>query len=244
MLLAGCVGDFGRSEPSLLAQRVGLDPYVHVPGFAASAPGHLPMTADEAELRLRAYGLTFVYAHEPSYGHATDFAPLMPRNLRHRSFPTAGGYAAAIGNLGHRSPEARLNAIIDDIRADLIQTDHFHRAAVEVYATDANRLHDLRALGAAPAPEGEVVARIEENRFVVERTLVALDERVAGYELAMGESVFGGVGKARAAAVLELDGLRRRVARLGFELARLDARHGLTLPVAEPCTERSLAREC
>lgn len=245
LLLGGCVqGDFGRQEPSVLAQRLGLDPNVHVPGFAQTSHSALPLTGDERELRLRAYALTYVYAHEPSYGHWSGFAPLTPRNMRHRTAPSAAGYAAAIDALGFRSPEARMNAIVDDIGADTVQIERFGEAAQAVYTVDASRLYDLRRVGAPPGPEAEVVQRIEENRFVMDRTLAALDERLAGYELALGQSVLAAGAGPRAAAVLELDGLRRRVARLGFQMARLDARHAPTLPLAEGCTQRSLARVC
>lgn len=245
VLASGCMqGDFGRQKPSVVAQRLGLDPNIHVPGFTSTAHMALPMSGDETELRLRAYALTYVYAHEPSYGHWSDFASVMPHHLHAPAARSAGGYAASIDALGYRSPEARMNAIIDDVRADETQLERFREVASAVYDVDAARLRDLHRISAPPAAEAEVVARVEENRFVIDRTLAGLDERIAGYQIALGEGVLATGAKDRAGVVLELDNLKRSAARTEFEISQLDARHAPTFPAEQACTQRSLARDC
>lgn len=246
LMLGGCVvqGDFGRTEPSVMGERLGFHPNSHVPGYASPNIHELPYTADETELRSRAYALTYTRAHNKTHPHWSSFDPLIPQRLHREGFPNADAYAQSITGAGFRSPEARLNAIIDDIRADLVQIDAFGEAAKRVFAVDGGRLRDLERLTAAPEPEVRVTARVEENQQIVEQTLAALDERIAGYEMALGETVLVAGRSQRATARNELVNIQQRTARLHADLRRLDERYVLTAPPPPDCLDRSIVRSC
>ena len=145
---------------------------------------------------------------------------------------------------GYRAPEARLNAIVDDIRADLAQIDAFQTVANDVYANDAVRLRDLARLPASAAIEAGLAARIRDNRYVIEQTLVALSQKIAGYDLALADALLAGSERSRAAAWLESEGIKRRAARLEADLRQVDGRYAMTAPAAPVCIEPSIASSC
>ena len=245
LLASGCMatGDFGRPEPSALHQRAGMHKYASVPGFENASDPALPLSDSEAELRSRAYALTYSYAHQPSHGHWSQYASIVPRRpVAH--LPDAEAYAGRIAKAGYQSSDARVNAIVDDIRADRVHIDAFYEAARQVYIVDAGRIADLERLTQAPEPEARVASRVEENRQIVEGTLFALDERLRGYEMAMGEMVLVAGRRVRARARREVDGLARRIARLKSEVIRLDETHALFEPVSTDCIDVSIASPC
>jgi hypothetical protein len=245
-LLAGCVrqGDFGRMEPSSINRYLGHDVYAQVPGFASPVSTQVPLSADETELRAHAYTLAFIYAHTQTHDHWAEPNRFVTTAFSHDHYPDPALYADGLAKAGFRAPEARMNAIVDDMRADLVGIDAFERDALNVLAADAARVADLERLTTTERAAHGVAVRIAENRDVIEQTLVALALKIAGYELALGDAIAAGGHGVRAGAGLELENVNRRYARLEADLRASEARHAMNLPREPACLEPSLARPC
>ena len=246
VLLSACVsqGDFGRIEPSNINRYLGYDVYGHVPGFAGIRESVVPLTADESEMRARAYTLVYRNAHTQTNDHWTEPNRFISNSFPSGEFPNAKAYSQTLAAARFRSPEARSNAIGDDIRADLAGIDAFQRAALSVYAADATRLLDLDRVATSDKVGQSVSVRIAQNRQIVEQTLVALTEKIAGYELALGDVIVIGALNSRAGAAQELENIKRRFARLEAELRHIEGRYAMTLPREPQCLNRSIARTC
>ena len=246
VFLSACVnqGDFGRLEPSSINRYLGHDVYSHVPGFASTVETAVPLTADESELRASAYNLVFVNAHKQTHDHWSEPNRFISTTFPSGEPPNAIAYAQNLAVARYRSPEARFNAIGDDIRADLMGIDAFQRAALSVYRADAVRLRDLDRVATSEKVAHTVSVRIAENRQIVEQTLVALTEKIAGYELALGDTIVVGSLRGRAGAAQELENIKRRFARLEADLRHTEGRFAMTLPSQPTCLDRSIARTC
>ena len=241
---AGCAlqGDLGREAPSYAEQRLEGSKYAGLPGLKNTRYG-VPFSAAETDLRTRAYALTYTFAHRSTYNHWSNVGKVLPRYLTRTKQLSAAAYVAEMETQLYASPEARINAIIDDIRADLTQIDWFWAAVQAVYADDRQRLSSISRIGDEKMARN-TAGRIEENRFFVEKTLSALEVRVDGYARALARTMAtmpnsGGVG-----ADLELDGMRRRATRLHTEVRRLDERYAFAMPARENCLEQSIAGSC
>ena len=246
VLLSGCVaqGDFGRIQPSGVNRYLGHDVYAHVPGFESPANALVSLTADESELRARAYSLVFRRAHTQSHDHWSEPNRFAVTRIPTDRLPDARAYARSMAEADYRSPEARVNAIVDDIRADLVGIDAFERAALVVFAGDAARIVDLERVATSDETAAAVSRRTLENRQIVEQTLAALVEKLAGYELALGDTLVTGGQDIRAGAGQELENIKRRVARLEANVRQTEGRYAMNLPREPDCIERSLARIC
>lgn len=246
-VLGGCgiQGDFGRENPSRLFQRVGLDKYSHVPDYA-NEPGRIRFTPAETELRLHAYALTRTFAHQKTHGHFAEFDPFVPRAVEAVFKPqvTAVGYAAEIDAAGYQSPEARLNAIIDDIRTDGRHIDAFWVAAVDVYRDDERRFAEIERGNLPPDVVTDLARRIEENRAILDITVFALGERLEGYRIALSRGYAAAPTNAYAGAWVEFENYKRIVQRVASDTDNLGRTHSLALPRSDGCVVRSLARPC
>lgn len=248
LTLAGCgsQGDFGRDNSSVPAQRLHLNPYVHTAGLSGIHRGRIPLTPEETELRLYANALGRTYAHQKTHGNYAEFAPIVPRKLvaLHKPEVTAAGYVSRINRAGFRSNEARLNAIIDDIRADGRNLNGLWHATSAVYRADTARVAEMESRGTSQDLANDILARIEENRAVIDLALAALAERLAGYDLALADAYLVHPGRGHAGARLELNGLRRNVHNFESNLRGLGSRYALSLPPADGCMVQSLDHNC
>lgn len=248
LTLAGCggQGDFGRDSPNLLATRIGMNAYSAIPGYENGHTGRAAFTAAETDLRRYADALTRTYAHQKTYGNFSRLPKIIPRKIRagvNAKVPI-GNYAAEINRIGFTSAEARLNAIIDDIRSDGRNIDGFWSAVVRVYRSDRSRAGEIDAGGIRPAVAGDILRRIEENRSIVDRVLNSTGVRLEGYRLAISEAYLADPAAGYAGAKLEYDDLRRTIVNLNSNLDGLGARYALSLPPTDGCRSRSLARPC
>lgn len=239
-------GDFGRDRPSLLAKRLGHHPRTHTPGFSSSHDWRVPLTAAETEYRVHADALSRGYAHTATHGRFSEYEPLIPRRIRgwFKSEVSASAYAAGLRREAYRSSDARLNAIIDDIRADRRHIDAFWIAANDVYDADNLRLAELNSGFIDPRIADDILRRIDENRAIMDIVLFALEERLVGYRVALNEAFVAAPSPVFRGAWLEFEQLDRHAQRLKANGDGLGRAYVRPLPPADGCVIRSLARAC
>lgn len=246
--LAGCSGqgEFGREQPSILAQRVGMNPYTHVSGYQTGHWGRTALTPAETEMRMFANALAKGYAHQKTHGGYADFAPIVPRKLmaRLKSRSSAKFYVGLINHHNFKSNEARLNAIVDDMRTDSRNIDGMWAAARVVYDADSKRVREIEGGNYRPPVAQEIIRRIDENRTIVNLVLQALGERLAGYNMAVSEAYLADPSQGQAGAKLEVTALERKIGVFDANINGLGVRHALALPRSDGCILRSLARTC
>ncbi|VAW13605.1 hypothetical protein MNBD_ALPHA09-1763 [hydrothermal vent metagenome] len=248
LTLAGCgtQDDFGRVNSSTLATRIGMAPYLLVPGYRDENAGRTALTPAETDLRRYANALTSGYAHQKTHGNYAQMVPIVPRKLRAalKSRTTAKYYVGEINRVGFKSGEAALNAITDDMRADERNIDGLWSAATKVYRADGIRIGEIDAGGIRPAVAGDILRRIEENRAIIDGVLKVAGERLEGYRMAISEAFVADPGSGYAGAKLEYVNLRRSVENLDSNLKGLGTRYALSLPRTDGCISQSLARAC
>lgn len=241
---SGCAlqGDLGRVAPSVADQKFGMGKYARLPGLKDQRL-NVPLSYNETTLRTRAYALSYTYAHRSTYSSWSGAGQVEPTYLSKPSERlSAAGYVGELNRQRYASPEARLNAIIDDMRADRAQIDGFWSAVQAVYGDDRRRLSEIQLLGDAMLVRN-VTGRVQENRSIVDYTLSTQEVRIEGYRQALvrtGAAMPGAGG----AGGLELEGLRRRATRLDNDIRRLDERYATALPAPQKCLNRSIADNC
>ncbi|MHA1545104.1 MAG: hypothetical protein ACTSUY_01600 [Alphaproteobacteria bacterium] len=241
---SGCAlqGDLGREAPSFAQQKIGGGKYGRLPGLKNTRWG-VPLTVAETDLRTRAYALTYTYAHRSTFRHWNTAGRVLPKYTRATKQLSASAYVGELDTQLYASPEARINAIIDDIRADREQIDGFWAAAQAVYGDDQRRLASISHIRNEKLARN-TTGRIEENRYYVEKTLSALEVRIHGYEQAFSQTMATMPHTGGAGADLELEGLRRRAARLQSDISRLDNRYAFAMPAPARCLRPSIAGNC
>jgi len=242
---AGCAlqGDLGREAPSVVGQQFGMGKYARLPGMK-NTRANVPLSYSETNLRTRAYALSYTFAHRSTYRHWSGAGQVQSKNLTsYKERLSAAGYVGELDSLLYASPEARLNAIIDDIRADRVQIEGFWTAAQAVYADDRRRLGEIQLLGDEILVRN-ITGRSQENRSVIESTLSTLAVRIEGYRQALVRTNAAMPNNGDAGAALELEGLRARATRLQTDIRRLDDRYASVMPVAQRCLSLSIADNC
>lgn len=190
LLLGACTrqADFGRDRPGSadrLATAIWADP---------EALASLPPTAAERDLRAVAANL------------AAERAPLRPGGLlafvegafasEPNDAPSSLRYYRRLRAHHPTSPEALLNALADDVKADTSYTDRFSAVAAEVTVADRLRADELLGRGASaatiaydgPGAFAVVHDRIDENDAVVGETADMLASRLVGYRTALAHA--------------------------------------------------------
>ena len=86
----------------------------------------------------------------------------------------------------HRSHASRYAQLMEDVRDDLTRFDPFLAAAAVVADLDAKRNASLPLVsGLSPAEHTDALARMKENRLIVEWVQLCLQQRVASYRWAL-----------------------------------------------------------
>ncbi len=86
----------------------------------------------------------------------------------------------------HRSHASRYSQLMEDVRDDLTRFDPFFAAAAVVADLDGKRGASLSLVsGLAPPERADAVARMKENRLIVEWVQTCLQQRVAAYRWAL-----------------------------------------------------------
>ncbi|KAA5602843.1 hypothetical protein [Blastochloris sulfoviridis] len=180
-------GDFARPRPNVIR-----DDVLPVAGGAfASVRGEpvslVAMTDDERQLRDRAYAYL-----APPEGFKFLSLPVAelraPRILPNNGplEPAPGLYTQALLAYQYRSTTARWQRLIDDIRSDRDRIGAFVRVAAHVAEMDRVRTESFRFVQAVSDMQREqVMARVEENKMLIDAVRSALAQRIAIYRDAM-----------------------------------------------------------
>lgn len=184
-LLSACTqGDFGEVRPSLVR-----DDIHDWMGAAAAPPGgpvavsRFEYTDDERQLRDLGYPLI-----EPPYDRKRWDSVLGEYGLHgyardNRLPPDA--YAAHLLAEPHRSPTARYQKLIEDIRNDITRLPAFFQVATRVTDIDAKRRRALDFTRPSAEERAGALLRIRENANVIAWVEVSLNDRLAGYRYAL-----------------------------------------------------------
>lgn len=183
---AAPAGDFGRPRPMLVNDTV--LPLVgrEAARLRGEPVSYAMLTDREKELRGRSYRLVMPI-------HRRGFLTRSKTELvRTRIWPDSFYsvdptlYYRKLSGDGHRSSEARYNALISEIRADIMLIPAFYATVRKVCIDDARR---LEALGETVAltgdEEADAIGRVHENLRVIDWALAGLRWRVESYGFAL-----------------------------------------------------------
>lgn len=93
----------------------------------------------------------------------------------------------------HRSHASRYSQLMEDVRDDLTRFDPFFAAAAVVADLDGKRKASLSLVsGLSPAEHTDALARMKENKLIVEWVQICLQQRVASYRWALERLVIHG----------------------------------------------------
>jgi hypothetical protein len=185
VLLAGCTnGDFGEVNQTLVRDDIhdwiGRD---NVAGKPIS-PSSFQLTDDERALRDLAYPLI-----EPPYDRQQWYSVVGEYGLIRRTPREAANRTAYLAHLlatADRSPVARYEQLVDDIRNDSTRLPQFFETAGRVIDIDQKRRKSLAYVSSLSESERRnALNRIRENARVVALVRTSLTQRVASYRFAL-----------------------------------------------------------
>ncbi|MGI9415818.1 MAG: hypothetical protein ACR2PM_19235 [Hyphomicrobiales bacterium] len=209
-------GDFGRVKPSYYYDTL-VPKMQHT--FRKHKVAHrstYPLTEDEEEMRARSFTI-INNGRLPAMVQDQGFQ-------RERRVDHSTGSADLYDHPYPREPDVLL-AVIDE---DLKLVRPFERVAVRVQKTDKRRLRDLRQGGDVPAQHVlNATARVEENRSVVDRTLLTLHNRIDDYEVEMRRSLLKYPGPHKHKLKNAIGRLAQRVRKLEMRMRRLSDPNGV-----------------
>lgn len=223
MAMASCrtAGDFGRQKPSYFYDTV-------VPSVKGVVTKHtgvphsdFPWTDQEYELRARSQ--TLIDKEDPSFARyldkkRADYGIQQSSYQEERRVEHSTGTADLNQDKYPRHPSVLLSTVTEDIK--LLKA--FAILAEEIYETDKRRLKALRTGGDVPSSDVvNTTGRVKENRGVVERTILALHNRIDDYEIELRRALLAhpngdgtGVENAIGRLALRLNKFERRIRKL------------------------------
>lgn len=185
VLAASCrpTGDFGRYENSFFYDTA-VPATRNVVGRATGYGGSdYDLTRDEELMRARRR--TLVELSGPSLERDVDHVGaelgLDDRDYqREQRVAHSTGLAELTAHDRVRTPQQMLSAIA----LDLEMLDDFEAVTLRVYEADKSRLRSLRENDDVPADDVvNTTARITENRYLVDDTILAMHNRIDDYEI-------------------------------------------------------------
>lgn len=207
----------------------------------ASGPSGPELTADERALREESQRLTEVVAQGGVVGAL--IGGLLGAALGGKRGAVIGaGAGGVVGGLGgyyvgkrqtaYATEEARIEAMIADVRADNVRLAGYIETAERVIAADRRRLDRLKAdLAAAEisaaAAERELGA-IRDNHAVIAETLESVRQQRDGYRQALAQASQDMPNVDLAAMDAEVRQMELQIAQLESELDSLDEALALT----------------
>jgi hypothetical protein len=234
VLLAGCAsGDFGRVRQTFVTD----DMYAWVGTEAARLGGEptsrYPLTDDERLLRDLAYPLI-----APPYDRNRWFAVLAEYGTARVFYPDwwvfdRPAYSLRLMSDHFRSASARYALLTDDIRNDIDRVDPFFALARHVLDMDEKREKGLAYVsGLTPAERNNALARVAENRCVIQWVHRSLLERASSYRFALERLVIAEPSPTAAETERILIQLQGRIAEnrilppMQIAAARMASAHG------------------
>jgi len=186
-VLGGCAGgDLGRTRASALNDDmhrwIGAEA-VNSIGKPASA---FQLTDNERLLRDLAFPFIEPPHSRPAWKTVFGDYASMPAPWRQDVVFDRTSYGRRLIDEPHRSHASRYAQLMEDVRDDLTRFDPFFAAAAVVGDLDAKRNASLPLVsGLSPPEHADAVARMKENRLIVEWVQQRLHQRVAAYRWAL-----------------------------------------------------------
>jgi hypothetical protein len=185
--LGGCAGgDLGRTRAVSLND----DMHRWIGAEAMNSVGkpgsHFQLTENERLLRDLAYPFIEPPHSRPAWKTVWGDYARMPAPWRQEIHFDRTAYGRRLIDEPHRSHASRYSQLMEDVRDDLTRFDPFFAAAAVVADLDGKRNASLALVsGLSPAENADAVARMKENRLIVEWVQLCLQQRVSSYRWAL-----------------------------------------------------------
>lgn len=185
-LLAGCTanGDFGEVRPTLV--RDDIHDWLSYDAIAGRPtwPSRFELTDDERALRDLAYPLIEPpYDRQQWYSIAGEYGVI---GADHRTGFDRAAYVNHLLSERFRSPTARYEKLIDDIRNDTTRLPQFFETAGRVIDIDQKRRRSLAYVSALSEGERKnALRRIQENALILAMVRTSLLQRASSYRYAL-----------------------------------------------------------
>ncbi len=191
-MAAGCAptGDFGRQQPSYLHDTV-------IPAIRAAAhdlrgkvTSTYPYTADEERMRALSHNLIHVDRKKSIDRYLAsgvqDLGIAESRYEENRRIANNTGKSA----YERQPPSRRPYTLLNVVRADIWDFRKFGNSVELVYAADARRRRAILKHEDVPSSDlHNAIGRINENRRLVNQTVLAVRNRVDEYRLELRRSI-------------------------------------------------------
>lgn len=185
--LGGCAGgDLGRTRASALND----DMHRWIGAEAVNSIGRhsseFQLTDNERLLRDLAYPLIEPPHSRPAWKTVFGNYASTPAPWRQDAAFDRTAYGRRLIDEPHRSHASRYAQLMEDVRNDLARFDPFFAATAVVADLDGKRATSLSLVSAlARSERDDAVARMNENRLIVEWVKRSLHQRVAAYRWAL-----------------------------------------------------------
>lgn len=185
--LSGCAGgDLGRTRPSALNDDMHRWIGVEAVNSIGRRSSQFQLTDNERLLRDLAYPFIEPPHSRPAWKTVFgDYAPI-PAPWRQGIRFDRTAYGRRLIDEPHRSHASRYAQLMEDVRDDLTRLAPFFAAAAVVADLDGKRRASLALVsGLAPAERDDALARMKENRLIVEWVRQCVHQRVSAYRWAL-----------------------------------------------------------
>ena len=146
----------------------------------------IQLTENERLLRDLAYPFIEPPHSRPAWKSVFGDYQRMPAPWRQEVAFDRTAYGRRLIDEPHRSHASRYAQLMEDVRDDLTRFDPFFAAAAVIADLDGKRSASMSLVsGLSPAEAGDAVARMKENRLIVEWVQICLKQRVAAYRWAL-----------------------------------------------------------
>ena len=185
--LGGCAGgDLGRTRSTAFND----DMHRWIGAEAVNGTGkrasEFQLTDNERLLRDLAYPFIEPPHSRPAWKTVFGDYASIPAPWRQEVLFDRTAYGRRLIDEPHRSHASRYALLTEDVRDDLTRFDPFFGAAAVVADLDGKRKASLGLVsGHSPPEHDDAIARMKENRLIVEWVQHCLQQRVASYRWAL-----------------------------------------------------------
>jgi hypothetical protein len=185
--LGGCAGgDLGRTRPSALNDDMHRWLGAEAVNSVGKPASQFQLSENERLLRDLAYPFIEPPHSRPAWKTVFGDYARMPAPWRQEVQFDRTAYGRRLIDEPHRSHSSRYAQLMEDVRDDLTRFDPFFGAAAVVADLDGKRNASLPLVsGLTPPEHADAVARMKENRLIVEWVQLCLQQRVASYRWAL-----------------------------------------------------------
>ena len=192
VMAAGCAptGDFGRRQPSYIHDKVIPAVRTAVHDLRGKLSSRYPYTADEERMRALSHNLIHVDRKKSIDRYLAsgvqDLGIAESRYEENRRIANNTGKSA----YERQPPSRRPYTLLNVVRADIWDFRKFGNSVELVYAADARRRRAILKREDVPSSDlHNAIGRINENRRLVNQTVLAVRNRVDEYRLELRRSI-------------------------------------------------------